>query len=255
LPNLFGSGPLTAGYATSRPPLHGRILEIAASRCQWSTAFDVALDVGCGAGLSTRALASFANRNLGVEPVEAMLAWTRMTAPNAVFAVGSAEALPVGSNSIDLITAAGSLNYIDCDQFFPEARRALKARGLLVVYDFSQGKSFRTSSELDLWHAEFIRRYPAPTNEYWHDLNPEILESYDSGFHLTEHDYFEIGLVLEPEFYLSYAMTETNVAAAIERGASEGDIRDWCSESLAPVFGGEEREVLFRGYFACMACD
>jgi hypothetical protein len=48
-------------------------------------------------------------------------------------------------------------------------------------------------------------------------------------------------------------MTETNVAAAIQRGQSEAEIRRWCETTLAAVWRGEPHEVLFDCYFACLA--
>ena len=69
---------------------------------------------------------------------------------------------------------------------------------------------------------------------------------------MDTHRHFEIGITLTPEFYLDYVMTETNVAAAVRSGVPQSEIRSWCAETLAPVWKGAEREVLFRGYFACM---
>jgi hypothetical protein len=55
---------------------------------------------------------------------------------------------------------------------------------------------------------------------------------------------------MTPESYLAYSMSSTRIEVAIAQGASERDIRDWCSESLAPVFGGAPIDVLFEGYVA-----
>jgi hypothetical protein len=41
-----------------------------------------------------------------------------------------------------------------------------------------------------------------------------------------------------------------NVAYAVTNGAPLEEIRAWCQDTLAPVFGGRNREVLFRGYIA-----
>jgi ubiquinone/menaquinone biosynthesis C-methylase UbiE len=103
-----------------------------------------------------------------------MLKWASMIAPSAGFVVGTAEAIPLCDHSVDLITAAGSLNYANLDLFFPEAAR--------------------------------VRM-----------------------------------------------MTETNVAAAVRSGVPHSQIKSWCAETLAPVWNGPEREVQFRGYFACMS--
>ena len=51
---------------------------------------------------------------------------------------------------------------------------------------------------------------------------------------------------------LDYVLTETNVAAAVRQGAVRSEIRTWCAETLAPVWNGKPRDVLFHGYFACL---
>ncbi|MEJ7607546.1 MAG: methyltransferase domain-containing protein [Bryobacteraceae bacterium] len=129
--NPFGTNDMAAGYAVSRPPVHSRVLEQV--RLLWKSPVRRALDIGCGAGLSTKALTGIADHCIGLEPAEAMLRWTATVAPQASFLVGAAETIPLRARSIDLITAAGSLNYVNLDLFFPEARRVLTPRGSLIV--------------------------------------------------------------------------------------------------------------------------
>jgi len=249
--NPFGTDDMAAGYATSRPPVHPRVIEQAYQKMGRSRPFERALDVGCGAGVSTKALAGFAKGCIGLEPAEAMLQWAATIAPSADCVVGAAEAIPLCDRSVDLITAAGSLNYANLDLFFPEAARVLSPQGVLLIYDFSPGKSFRTSAKLDEWFSSFHGRYPPRTNEA-RELSPEILSGWNSGFRVHHQQQFEIGVRLTPEFYLNYVMTETNVASAVRRGVPHGEIKSWCAETLAPVWMGSEREVLFHGYFVCM---
>jgi len=249
--NPFGTDDLAAGYATSRPPVHPRVIERAYRQLRRSQPFERALDVGCGAGVSTKALGGFAKSCIGLEPAEAMLKWVETIAPSADFIVGEAEAIPLRDRSVDLITAAGSLNYANLDLFFPEAARVLAPDGVLLVYDFSPGRSFRGTTDLDEWFTSFHGRYPPPANEA-RELSPEILAGMNSGFRLHHQQQFEIGVTLSPEFYLNYVMTETNVASAVRRGVPHAEIKSWCAETLAPVWMGSEREVLFRGYFVCM---
>lgn len=248
--NPFGSDEMASGYATARPAVHPRVIEQVVSQLGRREPFSRALDVGCGTGLSTRALGRFANQCIGVDPAEAMLKWASTTAPAAHFAVGRAEAIPVCDRVFDLITAAGSLNYADLDLFFPEASRVLMPGGVLVVYDFSPGRRFRNAPGLDEWFSSFVTRYPPPPDEA-RALDPEILADLDSGFRVQGHR-FEIGLTLTPGFYLDYMMTETNVAAAVRSGAPRSEIRRWCAGTLARVWSGEDREVMFEGYFACL---
>jgi SAM-dependent methyltransferase len=232
---------MASGYAKSRPPVHPRVLELVqrrTGRCRRG------LDVGCGAGVSTRALSVLADECIGIEPAEPMLRWTADVAPGARFAVAAAEALPFPDGCVDVITAAGSLNYADLARFFPEAARVLTHDGVLVVYDFSPGRPVG-----DTWFDRFMLRYPPPVFE-GRELSPEILASLDSGFSLDEHERFEIALPLDFDFYVDYMLTETNVAAAVRQRAPLGEIRSWIVETLRPEWTGSD--VIFHGYYACM---
>ena len=162
--------------------------------------------------------------------------------------------MPFAAHSFDLMTAAGSLNYVNLDRFFGEAARVLTPDGVLVVYDFSPGKTFRQGAGLEDWFAQFEERYPPPPSEARY-LDPGILAQWDSGFRARGHEHLEVSLALSPRFYLDYMMTETNVAFAIRNGVPRDEVRAWCEATLGPVWGGKEREVVFRGYFVCMvAC-
>jgi SAM-dependent methyltransferase len=202
--------------------------------------------------LSTNVLKGIAGHRIGIEPAESMLRWTSSTAPGADFVVARAEAIPLRAKCIDIITAAGSLNYADLDLFFNEAARILVPGGIVVIYDFSPGRAFRDSDALDQWFRRFVARFPWPPNGAA-DLDRERLSSMDHGFQLQSYDHFEIGITLTPAFYLEYMMTETNVSLALRNGESELAIRSWCSSTLGPIWGEHPRVVLFRGYFACLA--
>jgi len=246
--NPFSDDRMAAGYASARPAVHPRVID----RVQpWlgPARMRTAVDIGCGAGLSTQPLLHLADRCVGLDPAEAMVAFARGTVPRASFVVARAEALPFAAGSVDLLTAAGSLNYADLDRFFPEAARVLAPGGALVVYDFSPGRSFPASDRLDRWFEAFMTRYPAPATR-GHSLSPSALARVAPGFTLCHGEDFEVGLSLSPEFYVSYVLTETNVEEAVRAGASIDDIRAWCTGTLAPVFEGSAREVLFRGYVA-----
>ena len=246
---LFASPTLAAGYARSRPAVHPRVVERVRRHVGISERVGCAVDIGCGAGLSTRPLERVARTAVGIEPLEPMLGWTREVAPDSRFVVGRAEELPVADGAAQLMTAAGSLNYADLGKFFPEARRVLGEGGTLVVYDFSQGKRMVDSPALGEWFTAFMAKYPPPPFS-GQPLGPEKLAGLATGFRASGADYYEEALTLDHSFYVDYAMTETNVAAAVRAGVEEESIREWCRTTLAPVFGGQRREVVFTGYIA-----
>jgi ubiquinone/menaquinone biosynthesis C-methylase UbiE len=135
--SVYDSERLAAAYAFDRPPVHGQILQSA----RLSQQADRALDVGCGAGLSTAALMLLARQVVGLEPVSAMLVHRQAVAPRARFVVGQAERLPFAARSFDLVAAAGSLNYADLPPALAEVARVLIRDGAFLLYDLSTGRA------------------------------------------------------------------------------------------------------------------
>lgn len=227
------------GYAKHRPPVHQPILQRALAH--WPQPIHRALDIGCGSGISTLALANFAQQRIGIEPAATMLEAAAALNPAAKFLLGSAESVPLPDCSADLITAAGALNYADLTRFFPEAHRLLAPHGALLVYDFSTGN--RRGSD---WITHFVERYPWAPNEA-QALNPAILAAQAIGFTLHHSEQFPIALPLTRHFYVQYMLTETNVAHAVRQGTTLPEIHAWIHQTLWPE---AEAEILFPAYYA-----
>jgi SAM-dependent methyltransferase len=245
--NIYESARMAAGYAFSRPPVHPRVLQRVAEQLHITGQLGRALDLGCGAGRSTAALAPLALVAVGLEPVRTMLAHRHAVAPRAVFAIGQAEVLPFQSRAFDLITAAGSLNYVNLARFLPDAARVLAPAGVLVIYDFSVGRRFRGDGALDEWFAAFEHRYPFPPD---YDLDVRALDYERAGLRLSAYHEFEIALPLDAPLYLQYMLSETNVESALARGVPEEEIRDGCRGPIEALFSDGPRDVLFSGYVA-----
>ncbi len=250
--SIYDSARLAKSYAYHRPPVHPAIIRKIGERLGITEKLPCALDVGCGAGLSTAALEPLAEILVGVEPVPAMLAYSHVVAPKVTFLVGHAERLPVASRSFDLITAAGSVNYANLDLFFPEVERVLTETGVLVIYDFSAGRRFAEDDSLERWYAEFERRYP-PQPGYALDVTALDYSQY--GLRLSRYEPLEVALPMTFDSYLAYALSEASVEQAIQHGVPEAEIRDWCQRTLAEVFADSAREVIFDAYLACITRD
>ncbi len=216
--SIYDSPRLAAGYAYGRPSVHGCIIQKIEMYLGMTSRVGRALDVGCGAGLSTAVLQPLAETVLGLEPVAAMLAHSRVVAPHALFLVGQAERLPFPAGTFDLLTAAGSLNYADLRLFLPEAARVLASGGVLAIYDFSAARRLRDSDALDEWYASFELRYPSPLGYH---LDPRGLAYAPSGLWLEAYEEMEVAVGMTLSSCLQYAMTETNVEFAISRGVPE----------------------------------
>ena len=101
-----------------------------------------AVDLGCGTGALTRALATRVGpRGLvtGIDPSEEMVAFASRTAtPTIRYAVHPAEALPFRDESIHVVATALAMHHIDADQrpvAVAEAHRVLVPGGRLLVVD------------------------------------------------------------------------------------------------------------------------
>jgi SAM-dependent methyltransferase len=106
--SIYDSPRLAAQYAHDRPPVHPPIIRAIGEHLRLGARVGRALDIGCGAGLSTAALEPLAEAIVGIEPVRTMLTHRRAVAPHALFLVGQAETLPFSVEAFGLLTAAGS---------------------------------------------------------------------------------------------------------------------------------------------------
>ena len=99
------------------------------------------LDVGCGAGQSSRALAAMGASVIGIEPDPIQAAKNRAAepAPGVVFREGRAESLPVEAGSADGVIFFRSLHHVPVEAMaaaLAEAARALKSEtGFLCVVE------------------------------------------------------------------------------------------------------------------------
>jgi SAM-dependent methyltransferase len=120
------------GYAAYRPPYPpGLFAAIAAV----SPFRDLVWDCATGTGQATQGLAQH------FEVVVASDASDRQVAaasphPRVRYFVARAEAVPLRSRSIGMVTVAQALHWLELSEFYTEARRVLRPEGLLVVWTY-----------------------------------------------------------------------------------------------------------------------
>jgi ubiquinone/menaquinone biosynthesis C-methylase UbiE len=106
----------------------------------------IVVDLGCGPGLLSIELCKLLPnvRIVGVDPSAEMLEVARRNADQAGVAnydtrLGSAEHIPLGSSSVNLVVTQGSLHEWDsAEQGFSEIFRVLRPGGSLIVKDFNR---------------------------------------------------------------------------------------------------------------------
>ncbi|XP_076436873.1 putative methyltransferase DDB_G0268948 [Babylonia areolata] len=134
---LFKSSVIADAYVKYRPTYGSDVSQTIINFCQEnpSAKFSLAIDIGCGSGQSTIPLTHHFRKVVGLDVSDAQISKAPSHIPNLSFQVGPAEDLCfVDSGSVDLVTVATALHWIDLQRFYPEVERVLRPGGVLAAY-------------------------------------------------------------------------------------------------------------------------
>jgi len=241
-PRIYDSERLARYYSQSRPPIHEVICAKLVNMLPVGFEVRAALDIGCGAGASSAVLVPHAASVIGIDPYRPMLLRARRRVPTASFIQATAVDLPAGMASIDLVTAAGSLNYTDIERSLAEAARVLSPTGFLAAYDFSTGRVLPRNAPTEARFSSFERTFPWPAG---YSLDLERLPYAAHGLSLVYFETFVVEISMSEDDYLEYVLGETNVEVAVSRGLPELDARQSSWQIFRPLFEGGSRMVGF----------
>lgn len=118
-------------YAAYRPPLHALLLDQALA----GRRFAQGLDVGCGVGWSSVALAAYCDRVIGIDASADMLALAKPH-PRIAYLAAAEPPWPVAAESVDVVSFAGVLPNLDREPTLRELRRCRRPDALIIPYDF-----------------------------------------------------------------------------------------------------------------------
>jgi len=94
----------------------------------------VALDVGCGTGISSRLLENRGTRVIGIDPNQDMLDQARRESPASIeYCIGSGEHTGMPDGGADLVLCAQSFHWFDPPAALREFHRVLKLGGRLAL--------------------------------------------------------------------------------------------------------------------------
>jgi ubiquinone/menaquinone biosynthesis C-methylase UbiE len=245
--NPFAARRIGELYQRGRPYHHPRTLARVLALVG-DSAVDHALDVACGTGLSTVALAAHANTVIGID-VSAEMMRVAPPVPNVTYMLGSAERLPVSSGAIDAVTCSSGVHWFDQARFFTELRRVVRPAGWVGLYDH-YFLGMQGVEEFQVWVGELFARYPLPPR------NPQVGDpraETPPGFELVGTDLFEDPIEMTRAEFVDYQLSVSHCVAAAERGTPRSEIREWLLESTAPLFGSASTRVLqFIGTITCL---
>lgn len=243
---IFEHDRVAGGYATARPYLHPQVFARVRKLISLEARVRQALDVGCGTGMSSVALAALARDVVGTDASLPMLRRARR-APHVRYVASSAEALPFRAASFDLVLACGSIDWVDRTLFLPRAFELLTAGGWLVALDFGDSGRSPDLAGLGQWYDQtFQTLYPRPGAS---DPTIGAAEATRCGFEAPSRSDFSVECPFTATEYAAFLTTESNVIAAVEYGTAAAEtVRARLDAELVPLFGDGRRRVTFAGY-------
>ena len=140
----------------------------------------LAVDVACGSGQSTFYLKESFEQVVGVDISKAQIeeANSKCKAENIddiKFRVGNGVDLPFENESVDMVTIAQALHWLDSDKFFAECKRVLKNKGCLAVYGY--GNVHVVNGQCNALVSNFYRN---SLKGCWHEARYHIDNEYRS---------------------------------------------------------------------------
>lgn len=178
---LFSEEEHAEGYAKYRPDypqeLHAAIVNFCQDKSKGSV-LDLAIDIGCGSGQSTLALAGSIKHVVGIDVSAAQINQARRlyteSHKNVEFQVGPAEDLSqFKDSSVDLVTFATCFHWLDAEKVYAEVKRVLKPGGVIAV--FAKGLVYASLDEV----TSVIKKFNYQTlADYWSPRICLIWEQY-----------------------------------------------------------------------------
>ena len=243
---------IAEGYAKDRPFLHGQVMERLTNKMQKH--YQNGLDVGCGAGLSTKALRQVCDRVTGTDISEEMVraASALYMEPEYSFVLAGAEEIVAPPDTYDIVTAAGVINWIDEKKFLSQMAGVMKEGGLLLVYDFwisgrMEGKPAFTEWYEKEYVKEYVKEFPKPPRKerVWTKEDTEAFH-----FELLCQETYSMECEMSMEQFVRFMLLQSNVIAQVEeKGKDIEAVRQYFEESARPYFmPGMKEKLIFDGY-------
>ena len=119
-------------YSIYRPAYPPELFEFLASL---TSAHHCAWDCATGSGQAAVALSKYFDEVIATDASANQIAHAE-AAENVRYSVAPASRSGIGDASVDLVTVAQALHWLDVDQFYSEAKRVLNSEGALAVWGY-----------------------------------------------------------------------------------------------------------------------
>jgi SAM-dependent methyltransferase len=245
--NPFLDGVDPADYDSARPYFHPLVFERLADFFQ-RRKLKAALDVACGTGQSTEALAARAEFVVGLDASAVMLRGARCSGV-IPYVRGLAEQLPFAAGAFDLVTVGNGFHWFDLARFLKEAHRVLRHPGWLLLYGSGVCGGMRENAAFAGWLTEYHHRFPSPPREA---LSAEFLA--ERGFRLVLSETLVHSETYGLDELIAHFKTYSNLITALREGRETPEtLSNWLRSSLAPMFRGPTGTFDYLGWVVLFA--
>lgn len=243
--NYFAHETVAERYARSRPYFQPQVIERVRAFLQLEAPVLVAIDVACGTGHSSRALAEIAESVIATDISPSMLARAEPH-PRIQYVHAPAETLPIADGAADLLTVCLAFHWLDRARFLAEARRVLRPGAPMVIYSNGFYGRMRENSAFEDWARDgYYKRYPTPPRNNQPFTNEDALAS---GFVFEKRENYTNDIVCTPEELADYLLTQSNVITFVEHGnESLASVRDWLVRGMKPFFQSPRGTFILGG--------
>jgi ubiquinone/menaquinone biosynthesis C-methylase UbiE len=204
--------------------------------------FERALDVACGTGHSTRALATISKSVVGCDISSSMLAEARLNS-EIKFLEAQAEALPFGDGSFEYVNISMEFQWLDQSRFLKEARRVLIPGGYLGVDNYGFTGVMVGHEKFRGHYVKFDREQSrrVPRNSDYPGLDMVT----EHGLRLVREFPYDHKVPMTLEKFGNYLMTVSRFLALTREDRI--DVKKLIDQEFEPYFGGREQELVFSG--------
>lgn len=229
---------VAAGYARFRPGYPAALFDWLA---EVSPRRKLALDCACGNGQAARPLAQ---RFARVVATDASLQQLTSAPPieNVVLCAAAAEAAPLASGTVDLVTVGQAFHWFDLNAFSAEVGRLLVPGGVVAAWTY--GLPRVDDDEIGAVVSHFITETMEP---YWPPETAHVIDSYASlvlPFPALEPPPFEMKAEWTLARFLGFTRTWSGVARWVEMHGD--DPVDGLAARLRPLWGSDEARRTIR---------
>lgn len=197
----YGSfGLFAQNYSKSRQSCPASVIRTIFNNVQKPT--PILLDLGCGTGISTRALARFGAVLIGLDSDPKMIEAAQQTKGlNVSYSIGAAEQIPYSDSLFDGVTAFSSFHWFNERNACDEITRVLRPDGRLFVINKTDTSGLNTEIRYELAKTLGAK---LPDVKFKYDPEHALREN---GFSNIRHEAVDAVEVFSPSGALEYVQS------------------------------------------------